>query len=63
MNIGFFIFGGIIFAIYIYLTLWNIVYSSKKQRQENYPNLGSEGADEPTKLDKKLEDIFLNKSK
>lgn len=39
MNIGFFIVGGIIFAIYIALTFWNIFYSNKKQRKENYPNL------------------------
>lgn len=62
MSIGFFIIGGIIFVIYVYLTMWNIVYSSKKQRQENYPNLGSEGANEPTKIDKKLEYIFMPKN-
>lgn len=38
MNIGFFVIGGIIFAIYMYLTIWNIFYNSKKQREENYPN-------------------------
>tara|TARA_B100001173_G_C16019831_1_gene561504 strand:+ start:1074 stop:1241 length:168 start_codon:yes stop_codon:yes gene_type:complete len=39
MSIGFFITGGIIFAIYMALMIWNIVYSSKKQQEENYPNL------------------------
>ena len=39
MSIGFFITGGIIFAIYMGLMIWNIVYSSKKQQEENYPNL------------------------
>jgi hypothetical protein len=39
MNIGFFIVGGVIFAIYIALTIWNIFYSHRKQREENYPNL------------------------
>ncbi|TXE15504.1 hypothetical protein ES692_16450 [Psychroserpens burtonensis] len=39
MNIGFFLIGGIIFAIYIGLTFYNIFYSNKKQREENYPNL------------------------
>ncbi len=39
MNIGFFIIGGIIFSIYIGLTFWNIFYSNRKQREENYPNL------------------------
>jgi CHASE3 domain sensor protein len=38
MSIGFFIGGGIIFAIYAGLTFWNIIYSSKKQKEENYPN-------------------------
>jgi hypothetical protein len=39
MNIGFFLIGGIIFFIYIALTCWNIFYSHRKQREENYPNL------------------------
>ena len=39
MSIGFFIIGGIIFSIYIGLTTWNIFYSHKKQKEENYPNL------------------------
>ncbi|MFT7050957.1 MAG: hypothetical protein ACJAZK_001557 [Psychroserpens sp.] len=39
MNIGFFLIGGIIFSIYIGLTFYNIFYSNKKQREENYPNL------------------------
>jgi hypothetical protein len=39
MNIGFFIVGGIIFAVYMALTIWNIIYSSRKQQEENYPNL------------------------
>ncbi len=39
MSIGFFITGAIIFAIYLGLMIWNIVYSSKKQQEENYPNL------------------------
>jgi arginine exporter protein ArgO len=38
MNIGFFIVGGIIFAIYMGLTIYNIVYSNRKQREENYPD-------------------------
>jgi len=39
MSIGFLIIGGIIFAVYMALTIWNIVYSSRKQQEENYPNL------------------------
>jgi hypothetical protein len=39
MNIGFFIIGAMIFSVYIGLTFWNIFYSNRKQRDENYPNL------------------------
>ena len=39
MNLQFLIVGGIIFAIYIALTFYNIIYSSRKQREENYPNI------------------------
>jgi CHASE3 domain sensor protein len=39
MNIGFFIVGGVIFTIYIGLTLWNIYDSSKKSKAANYPDL------------------------
>ena len=39
MNLGFFVIGAIIFSVYIGLTFWNIFYSHKKQREENYPNL------------------------
>ena len=37
MNIQFLIVGGIIFAVYVALTCWNIFYSHRKQREENYP--------------------------
>ena len=60
MSIGFFIIGGVIFAVYLYLMFWNIVYSSKKQRQENYPNVP---AKEETKLDKILEATFTRAEK
>jgi hypothetical protein len=39
MNIGFFIVGGIIFAVYMGLTIYNIQYSNRKQREENYPDM------------------------
>lgn len=39
MSIGFFIIGGIIFSVYVFFTLYNIFYSSKKQKEENYPNI------------------------
>ena len=38
MSIGFFIIGGIIFTIYMALTILNIYISSKKTKEENYPN-------------------------
>jgi|TARA_B110000967_G_C18817559_1_gene526933 hypothetical protein len=38
MNIGFFIVGGVIFAAYMGLTIYNIIYSNRKQREENYPD-------------------------
>ena len=48
MSIGFFITGGIIFAIYMGLMIWNIVYSSRKQQEENYPNLNPIDPNEDT---------------
>lgn len=47
MSIGFFIIGGIIFAVYMYLTLWNIKHSVEQNKKENYPNYGGEGTDQP----------------
>ena len=38
MNLQFFIIGGLIFAVYMVLTVWNIYYSGQKQKEENYPN-------------------------
>ena len=38
MSIGFFIVGGLIFATYMAFTIWNIIYSNKKQKEENYPD-------------------------
>ena len=43
MSIGFFIVGGVIFSIYLFLMFWNIVYSNKKQSEENYPNIDNKG--------------------
>ncbi len=37
MGIQFFIVGGVIFATYMGLTIWNIIYSNRKQKEENYP--------------------------
>ena len=35
MNIGFFIAGGVIFALYMGLTFWNIFDSNRKQKEQN----------------------------
>ena len=43
MSIGMFIVGFAIFSVYMYLTIWNIFYSSRKQREENYPDLDGMG--------------------
>lgn len=51
MSIGFFIVGGLIFGVYMYFTLWNIFYSSKKQREENYPTLGDLNRSDVTDMD------------
>jgi hypothetical protein len=50
MSKGFFIIGAVIFALYMYFTIWNIFYSNKKQREENYPDIGKK---EQVKLDNK----------
>ena len=38
MSIEFLIVGGVIFAVYVWFTLWIILSQNKKQRKENYPN-------------------------
>jgi len=42
MNIGFFIVGAVIFATYMGLTVYNIIYSNRKQREDNYPTKSSD---------------------
>ena len=39
MSIAMFIVGFFIFVTYMILLVWNIFYSSKKQREENYPDI------------------------
>jgi hypothetical protein len=39
MSIGMFVIGFIIFSGYVYFLIWNIYYSSRKQKEENYPDL------------------------
>lgn len=50
MSLGFFLVGGFIFSIYISLLVWSIIYNSKKQQQENYPNLNGNGSKRNTKV-------------
>ena len=38
-----FIVGFVIFSLYMYVTIWSIFYNSRKQREENYPNLTGMG--------------------
>jgi|TARA_B110000444_G_C18621616_1_gene492451 hypothetical protein len=38
MSITFLLVGGVIFAVYVWFTLWIILSQNKKQRKENYPN-------------------------
>ena len=38
-----FIVGFAIFSVYLYFLIWNIFWSSKKQREENYPGLDGMG--------------------
>lgn len=35
MSLTMFIIGLVIFIVYVYFLIWNIFYSTKKQRQEN----------------------------
>ena len=38
-----FIVGTVIFGVYMYFLIWNIFYSARKQREENYPGLNGMG--------------------
>ena len=37
-----FLVGFVVFAVYVAPMVWNIIYSSKKQQEENYPDLKKE---------------------
>ena len=43
MSTTMFIVGALIFSAYLYFLIWNIFYSAKKQREENYPGLTGMG--------------------
>jgi hypothetical protein len=53
MNIAFFLIGAVIFSVYIALTFYNIFYSNRKQREENYPNLKKDLSAPSVDTDKK----------
>ena len=41
MSLVFFGVGFLLFSIYLIFLIWNIIYNGKKQKEQNYPNLGS----------------------
>lgn len=48
MSLTFFFVGAVIFAVYMYFTIWNIYYNSPERvKKRQYPNFGSEGCDLP----------------
>lgn len=47
MSITFLSVGAVIFAVYMYFTIWNIKNSTKKRTTE-WPTNGGEGCDPPT---------------
>lgn len=51
MNVAMFIVGFFIFVTYMILLCWNIFYNSKKQREENYPNLDKDYYNRHNNLD------------
>ena len=61
MNVGFFIVRSIIFAIYVAFLIWNIFYSHRKQREENYPNLKRNKVTDKTKTSQVYPDETDNK--
>jgi hypothetical protein len=41
MSLVFFGVGFLLFSIYLIFLIWNIIYNGKKQKEQNYPNIGS----------------------
>ena len=39
MSFEMFVVGAVLFALYIYLTIWNVTYNNKKQGQEDQSNM------------------------
>lgn len=51
MSLVFFGVGFLLFSIYLIFLIWNIVYNGKKQKEQNYPNLGSSSSSDNIDLD------------
>ena len=45
MSLVFFGVGFLLFSIYLIFLIWNIIYNGKKQKEENYPNIGNTNSD------------------
>ena len=45
MSLVFFGVGFLLFSIYLIFLIWNIIYNGKKQKEQNYPNIGSTNND------------------
>ena len=45
MSLVFFGVGFLLFSIYLIFLVWNIIYNGKKQKEQNYPNIGNTKSD------------------
>jgi hypothetical protein len=57
MSIGMFLVGTIIFSVYVTFLIWNIFYSARKSREENYPNFTLTGRPKYSKYKNKKETV------
>lgn len=68
MDYGMYIIGAIIFGVYMYFTVWNIIYNSNKQEEENRATIEDDSVDYdgmgnfsrfPKSKEKKRKEIIL----
>ncbi len=52
-----FLVGAIIFSVYVAFLIWNIFYSARKSREENYPNFTLTGRPKYSKYKNKKETV------
>jgi hypothetical protein len=45
MSLVFFGVGFLLFSIYLIFLIWNIIYNGRKQKEQNYPNIGNTNSD------------------